>query len=196
MQVMTSLKLLAVLLLCGLVLGQDEALVNTIGRTETLIQPEVASTPEESSSLAVNQTDDQAYAQSISSRQLDIPNEYSPTPQSTSSSPPLSPLQSPVSISPFPTTPNLLPYFDLQPANTRRSQPEPSPVFPPPPIPIMRVASTTDFAAWAGIDSDDLDDGDVYAIIRTSTADISDDDDLDEDDLTFTRSFLQVPNPS
>ena len=196
MQVMTSLKRLAVLLLCGLVLGQDEALVNTIGRTETLLQPEPASTLAESPSLAANQTDDQSYAQSISSRQLDIPNEYSPTPQSSPAFPPLPPLQSPVSISTLPTTPDLLPYFDLQPANTRRSQPEPSPVFSPLPLPTTRVASTTDFAAWAGLDSDDLDDGDVYAIIRTSSEDVSDDDELDEDDLTFTRSFLQVPNPS
>lgn len=193
---MASWKRLALLLLCGLVLGQDETLVNTIGRTETLVQPELAGTLEESSSLAANQTDDQSYAQSISSRQLDIPNDYSPTPQSSPSFPPVPPLQSPVSISPLPNTPDLLPYFDLQPANTRRSQPEPSPVFPPPPLPTMRVASTTDFAAWAGLDSDDLDDGDVYAIIRTSSSDVLDDDELDEDDLKFTRSFLQVSNPS
>lgn len=190
---MVPWKRIAFLALCGFVLGQDEELVSSIGRSETQTRPEAASRPEDSEVGTLNQTDDQSYSQSISARELDVPNAYSPIPQSSASLPPQPPLQSPVSISPFPTTPDLLPYSDLQPGNSRRSQPDLPPISPPAPQPTLRVASPADFAAWAGIDSDDFDDGDVYAIIQTNSPDQSEDDDLDEDDLAFTRSFLQFP---
>jgi len=196
---MVHLKRITYLVLCGLVLGQEE-LVSSIGRSETQTRPEATSRPEDSSEVGTaNQTDDQSYSQSISTRDLDVPNAYSPLPQPSASLPPQPPLQSPVSISPFPTTPDLLPYSDLQPGNSHRSQPDPTPVSPPPPQPVLQVTSASDLAAWAGIDSDDFDDGDVYAIIQTTFPDQAESDEFDADDLTFTRSFLQLPlspNPS
>ena len=174
-----------------LVLSQTEDLSLYIGvPTASVASASIDLPPIDSNSETGIQSYDESYSEEVLSREGGVDNSYSDSePRTADAVAPEPPLQPSVTMKAFPTIPDLEEYSDINPVNSDRVLP--TPTIESTPTPLVRVESPATFASWAGMDADDLDDGDVYAVLRSTGPVTTDGDEIDEDDVTFTRSFLQ-----